>query len=151
MVHEIIAERLLIDGRPATFAPSPNIGGRIEPTLIVLHDTASPLASDGSISWLCNPQSKVSAHFVVGRDGRVTQLVPCDRAAWHAGQSSWCGRANCNGYAIGIEIVNPGKLTRRGDMAYAWFGHGWPLADLVEIGIAFCPACFQPSAYPNDL
>ena len=90
MVHEIIAERLLIDGRPATFAPSPNIGGRIEPTLIVLHDTASPLASDGSISWLCNPQSKVSAHFVVGRDGRVTQHDRC-QSGRTADARSGCG------------------------------------------------------------
>lgn len=133
MTFGVNGDRLFINGRAAPFVPSSHVGGRIEPTLIVLHDTAGGLDASGSISWLCNPRSKVSAHFVVARDGVVTQLVPVDRAAWHAGQSSWSGRANCNGYSVGIEIVNPGKLTRRGDRGYASFGHSWPLSDLVEM------------------
>ena len=48
---------------------------------------------------------KVSAHFLVDRQGGVTQFVPCGQRAWHAGESSWQGRGNCNDYAIGIEIV----------------------------------------------
>jgi len=48
---------------------------------------------------------RVSAHFVVNRQGEITQFVPCDQRAWHAGQSSWLGRENCNNYAIGIEII----------------------------------------------
>lgn len=129
----ISGDRLLIGGRSVPFVPSPHVSGRIDPTLIVLHDTSDRLRADDSVSWFCNPKSKVSAHFVVGRDGSVTQLVPCDRAAYHAGQSAWCGRAQCNGFSIGIEIDSPGKLTRRGDKAFAWFGEGWPLSDLVEM------------------
>ena len=115
------------------YVPSPNCGGRIEPTLIVLHDTADRLRPDDTISWFKDPKSKVSAHFVVARDGSVTQMVPCDRAAWHAGKSSWKGRASCNNFAIGIEIDNPGKLTRVGDHAVAWFGEKFPLTQCVEM------------------
>lgn len=47
---------------------------------------------------------EVSAHFVIRRDGGVQQFVSCDRRAWHAGVSSWQGRANCNDWSIGIEL-----------------------------------------------
>ncbi|MGB8338913.1 MAG: 1,6-anhydro-N-acetylmuramyl-L-alanine amidase AmpD [Burkholderiales bacterium] len=47
---------------------------------------------------------KVSAHFFIRRDGEVMQFVPCILRAWHAGQSSWLGRTNCNDFSIGIEI-----------------------------------------------
>jgi AmpD protein len=47
---------------------------------------------------------RVSAHLFVDRRGRTTQFVPFHQAAWHAGVSSWRGRANCNDYAIGIEL-----------------------------------------------
>ena len=47
---------------------------------------------------------KVSAHFVVRRDGAVTQFVPCGKRAWHAGESIWRGRERCNDYSIGVEL-----------------------------------------------
>lgn len=47
---------------------------------------------------------KVSAHFLIRRDGGVIQFVPCHRRAWHAGVSSWLGRARCNDFSIGIEL-----------------------------------------------
>jgi AmpD protein len=47
---------------------------------------------------------RVSAHVFVERDGRVLQFVPFDRRAWHAGVSSFRGRAHCNDYSIGIEL-----------------------------------------------
>jgi AmpD protein len=47
----------------------------------------------------------VSAHFVVDRDGEITQFVHCADRAWHAGESSWQNRPNCNDYAIGIEMT----------------------------------------------
>lgn len=127
MSMEIKNDRLHIDGRPASFVASPNKGGRIEPTLIVLHDTADRLKPGDTISWFQNPKAKVSAHFVVARDGSITQMIDCDRAAWHAGESSWHGRVGCNGFAIGIEIDNPGKLTPRGDKALAWYGEAFSL------------------------
>ena len=47
---------------------------------------------------------RVSAHLFLDRDGTATQFVPFDRRAWHAGASSYRGRANCNDFAIGIEL-----------------------------------------------
>lgn len=47
---------------------------------------------------------RVSAHFLVRRDGGVIQFVACDRRAWHAGASSWRGRARCNDFSVGIEL-----------------------------------------------
>lgn len=133
MQFSVTNDRLLIGGRAVPFVPTPNCGGRIEPHMIVLHDTAGRLDRGSSVSWLCDTKAKASAHFVVERDGSVTQLVDCDRAAWHAGQSSWRGRKGLNAWSIGIEIVNPGKLLRRSDgCAYSWFGQGWPLAQCVE-------------------
>jgi len=47
---------------------------------------------------------RVSAHFLIGRDGRITQFVACGNRAWHAGVSVWQGRERCNDYSIGIEL-----------------------------------------------
>ncbi len=47
---------------------------------------------------------RVSAHFLVRRDGAVIQYVPCGLRAWHAGASSWKGRERCNDYSVGIEL-----------------------------------------------
>ena len=47
---------------------------------------------------------KVSAHYLIRRDGSVTQYVPCEMRAWHAGVSSWKGRERCNDFSIGIEL-----------------------------------------------
>ena len=47
---------------------------------------------------------RVSAHFLVRRNGQVLQFVSCDQRAWHAGVSTWRGRDNCNDWSIGIEI-----------------------------------------------
>lgn len=49
--------------------------------------------------------TRVSAHFLVDRAGTLTQFVPLQRRAWHAGKSIWEGREDCNDYAIGIEII----------------------------------------------
>ena len=48
---------------------------------------------------------RVSAHFVVARDGSITQFVPTAKRAWHAGQSEWQNKPDCNDYSIGIEII----------------------------------------------
>jgi AmpD protein len=47
---------------------------------------------------------RVSAHFLIRRDGTIVQFVPCGRRAWHAGVSSWQGRERCNDFSIGIEL-----------------------------------------------
>jgi AmpD protein len=47
---------------------------------------------------------RVSAHFLIRRDGRLVQFVPCTRRAWHAGESSWRGLSRCNDFSVGIEL-----------------------------------------------
>lgn len=47
---------------------------------------------------------RVSAHLLIDRHGEVTQYVPFNMKAWHAGASCFCGRDNCNEYSIGIEL-----------------------------------------------
>jgi len=47
---------------------------------------------------------RVSAHFLIRRDGELVQYVPVEKRAWHAGESSWKGRARCNDFSIGVEL-----------------------------------------------
>jgi AmpD protein len=47
---------------------------------------------------------RVSAHFFIRRDGRVTQFVSCLKRAWHAGASCWRGQERCNDFSLGIEL-----------------------------------------------
>ncbi|MFA7270344.1 MAG: 1,6-anhydro-N-acetylmuramyl-L-alanine amidase AmpD [Sterolibacterium sp.] len=53
---------------------------------------------------------RVSAHFLIRRDGTLVQFVPCDKRAWHAGVSSWKGRDRCNDFSIGIELEGCDEL-----------------------------------------
>jgi AmpD protein len=48
---------------------------------------------------------RVSAHFLVTRDGGLVQFVSCADRAWHAGVSEWNGRRDCNDFSIGVELV----------------------------------------------
>jgi N-acetyl-anhydromuramoyl-L-alanine amidase len=52
--------------------------------------------------------TRVSAHFLLRRDGKLLQFVPCAKRAWHAGESSWKGRSHCNDFSIGIELEGTG-------------------------------------------
>ena len=74
---------------------------------LVLHYTGMR-DSESALARLTDPAAKVSAHYVVDEDGEVLRLAPEDRRAWHAGVSSWRGRADVNDRSIGIELVNPG-------------------------------------------
>ena len=61
-----------------------------------------------AIERLCNPESRVSAHYVLDEDGQLFNLVDESKRAWHAGISFWRGDESLNKSSIGIEIVNPG-------------------------------------------
>jgi N-acetylmuramoyl-L-alanine amidase len=89
---------------------SPNIEPRkncARPDMLILHYTGM-YSAEKAIEWLARPESKVSCHYVVGRDGHVTQMVAEDMRAWHAGVSRWAGETDLNSRSIGIEIDNPG-------------------------------------------
>lgn len=109
--------------RPARRLDSPNFGPRPVGTavdLIVLHSISLPPGCYGGdevqalftnrLDWSAHPYfetirgAEVSSHFYVRRDGELWQFVSGDDRAWHAGASSWRGRANCNDYSIGIEL-----------------------------------------------
>ncbi|CAG4889967.1 1,6-anhydro-N-acetylmuramyl-L-alanine amidase AmpD [Paraburkholderia gardini] len=104
--------------------PSPNFEARPEgarPTLVVVHNISLPPGEFGgtAITELfqnrldCDAHPyydahlrgvKVSAHFVIRRDGVLEQYVSCDARAWHAGVSNFFGRERCNDFSIGIEL-----------------------------------------------
>lgn len=94
--------------------PSPNHGERRGGYALahgidklILHYTG--MADAGSaLQKLCDPTSGVSAHYFVFEDGRILQLVPEGRRAWHAGIGAWAGDEDINSSSIGIEIAHPG-------------------------------------------
>ncbi|MCU0773499.1 MAG: 1,6-anhydro-N-acetylmuramyl-L-alanine amidase AmpD [Ideonella sp.] len=119
------ARRAWRDGwlRGAQWIASPNHGARpprAEVTLAVVHSISLPPGVYGGdaverlFTNRLDPRAhpsfaevhalRVSAHFVIRRDGRLQQYVSCDRRAWHAGVSAWRGRENCNDVSIGIEL-----------------------------------------------
>lgn len=89
---------------------SPNHGERLLTVdAIVLHYTgmASGVAA---LERLCDPAAEVSCHYLVWEDGRIDQLVPEARRAWHAGRALWRDEQDLNSRSIGIEIVHPGHV-----------------------------------------
>lgn len=88
--------------------PSPNFDERSLPvSILVLHYTGMPDAQS-AINWMANPDSKVSAHYVVTEDGKIVRMVDEAKRAWHAGVAHWRGISDVNSASIGIELVNPG-------------------------------------------
>jgi N-acetylmuramoyl-L-alanine amidase len=71
--------------------------------MVVLHYTAMDSAA-AAIERLCDPEFEVSAHYVIDTDGTITQLVPEDMRAWHAGAGAWGDVVDVNSHSIGIEL-----------------------------------------------
>jgi len=103
--------------------PSPNRDARPAPcevSLVVVHGISLPPGQFGGdaierlftngLDTGAHPyftsitELRVSAHFLVRRDGALIQFVPCSERAWHAGQSAWRGRQRCNDFSVGIEL-----------------------------------------------
>lgn len=101
------------NGTQVPYIHSPNRGRTYVPRYIIMHYTDSTSASS-TIEWFQDPSSRVSAHLLIGRDGTITQFVPFNYIAWHAGESTWNGLLSLNQYSIGIELVNGGRLARSG-------------------------------------
>ena len=107
---------------PYTFKPSPHKSSRQGCTIsaIILHFTAGATLA-GTLRWFANPKARVSAHYVVGRDGQVVQMVQEHEKAWHAGVASLEGDPRVNSVSIGIELVNWGELKKSGELDfYCW-------------------------------
>jgi len=93
-----------------TLYPTPNIEDRrkgCRADMVLLHYTGMSSA-EKAIGWLANPKSKVSCHYVIDEEGRITQMAEETKRAWHAGVSHWAGNEDINSVSIGIEIQNPG-------------------------------------------
>ena len=90
----------------ATWVPSPNFNER-KPVVIVLHATEQDSVQQ-SLDTLrsANSGGKVSAHYLIGDDGHVYQLVADRARAWHAGAGRWGGITDLNSASIGIELDN---------------------------------------------
>jgi AmpD protein len=136
--------------------PSPNCDARPAGeaiTLLVVHNISLPpgeFGGEGVVELFTNrldPDAhpyyadlrdlRVSAHFFIRRDGELIQFVPCAARAWHAGVSSWCERARCNDFSIGVELegtdtepyADP-QYTRLADLAKLLRAH-YPIASIV--------------------
>jgi N-acetylmuramoyl-L-alanine amidase len=134
---EISAEQLsmriagdYLAGEGVNYVHSLNYGDRFraEPICIVMHYTGGASLSS-SVSHLCNPHIRASAHLVIGRDGDVRQLVPFHTEAWHAGRSEWDGHDGLNPISIGIELDNPGELAEDRGHVETTFGRAVHLED----------------------
>ena len=115
---------------------------------IVVHYTTSRNV-DGSIAWFCNPESRVSAHYIVGRDGKIFQLVKDSDKAWH------CYRFNTT--SIGIEHVaaQGDKLTPKQEKAtiqlIRWLCAEYKISTERIIGHRWNPQDPNATACPGEL
>ncbi len=117
----VITDEGLVEG--VRYVPSPNCDKRPDGAaidLLVIHNISLPpgeFGGRGIIDLFTNrldsaahpyyaliADHRVSAHFLIRRDGEVIQFVPCGSRAWHAGASDWRGRSRCNDFSIGIEL-----------------------------------------------
>jgi N-acetylmuramoyl-L-alanine amidase len=89
---------------------SPNWNERAETvSMVVLHYTEM-LSAEEALARMCDPESEVSAHYLISEAGEVVRLVPEDKRAWHAGVAYWRGHTDVNGRSIGIELDHPGHM-----------------------------------------
>ncbi|MDZ7803040.1 1,6-anhydro-N-acetylmuramyl-L-alanine amidase AmpD [Thiohalophilus sp.] len=109
--------------------PSPNYNARPDPgdiSLLVIHGISLPPQQFGGdaidrfftncldpaqhpyFREICDLQ--VSAHLLIRRNGELVQYVPFGERAWHAGDSQFAGRTNCNDFSIGIELEGSDEL-----------------------------------------
>jgi len=115
--------------RAAAQVPSPNFDARpadARITLLVIHNISLPPGQFGG-PWIVelftnrlDPRAhpyfesiadmRVSAHFLIRREGALAQFVPCALRAWHAGDSSWRARRDCNDFSIGVELEGTDDL-----------------------------------------
>lgn len=94
-------------GAPSQWVPSPSFDAR-HPNLVLIHYTSSETMAS-ALRTLTTTERKVSAHYLIGRDGTVLQLVDESARAWHAGKSWWGGHTDINSASLGIELDNSGS------------------------------------------
>ena len=120
--------------------PSPNFNARPEGeiSLLVIHNISLPPAqfATGKVQAFFQNRLdvtehpyfegiadlRVSAHFLIERDGAITQFVSCLERAWHAGVSNFEGRETCNDFSVGIELEGTDDLPFTDDQYRALTG-----------------------------
>lgn len=115
--------------RAAAQVPSPNFDARpadARISLLVIHNISLPPGQFGG-PWIVElftnrldpvahpyfatvADMRVSAHFLIRREGALAQFVPCALRAWHAGESRWRARSSCNDFSIGVELEGTDDL-----------------------------------------
>lgn len=86
-------------------SPHHSSRGVAVPRYIVLHADVSPREAS-TISWLQHPDSQVSYHILVHRDGTTTRFVPDARSAWACGKSEWGGLVGLNRHSLSLAFAN---------------------------------------------
>lgn len=93
-------------GIPARWEPSPNHNHR-RPNFVVIHHSGDDDVAE-TLRTFADPIRAVSAHYLIGRDGTLYQLVDERARAWHAGESRWGALTDLNSASLGIELDNNG-------------------------------------------
>lgn len=120
--------------------PSPNHDARTSRIDILLLHYTGMTTEEEALARLADRDAKVSSHYFVYEDGRIVQMVPEARRAWHAGESSWKGATDINSRSIGIEIANPGH-----EFGYRDFPHVQ-----IEATIALCRDILKRRHIPRE-
>lgn len=100
--------------KQADFKLTPNRRLRYIPQYLVMHYTAVT-TFNSTLNHFQRRAAQASAHLLIGRDGQITQFAPFNIVTWHAGKSQFNGLNGLNEYAIGIELVNGGRLSKSGE------------------------------------
>lgn len=90
--------------------PSPNHDARPDGCaidMLMMHYTGMETAA-AALERMCDPESRVAAHYMIDEDGTTYRLLAEESRGWHAGISFWAGKSGVNDCSVGIELVNPG-------------------------------------------
>lgn len=108
-------------------SPNRDLTTRHEQLGVVFHHTV--ISFEETIALMMDPARKVSYHCVIAADGTRCTLVPDGQVAWHAGASSFRGRAGCNGFLLGLSFAGDTYATPLTDAQIAsaleWLGPRW--------------------------
>ena len=118
-VSEALKGRL---GRGIGWRPSPHFGEREGSVdTMVIHYTVTGSVNE-TVTLFRKTVQGTSAHYIIGKDGRIVQMVDLEKKAWHAGPSMFQGKRDANDFSIGVEIVNWGLLKEEGGRFFVWPG-----------------------------
>jgi N-acetylmuramoyl-L-alanine amidase len=118
-VSEALKGRL---SRGIGWRPSPHFGEREGPVdALVLHYTVTGSVGE-TVKLFRKVDQGTSIHYIIGKGGKIVQMVDLDKKAWHAGPSMFHGKRDANDFSIGVEIVNWGLLKEEGGLFFVWPG-----------------------------